>query len=379
MRSVLQAILVSPNFLYKVELPPPEDGSPRQLDNFELATSLSYFLWSSTPDPGLRSAARRADFQEPDVLRQQVDRLLASPHADQLIDNFVVQWLQLRMLPELRPDPSLFAGVDSELLHDMQQETKLFVRAVLRENRSLLDLLLADFTFVNRRLAEHYGLEDIPEDSFPDGSSFVRVSLKGNGRRGLLTHGSFLTLTSNPTRTSPVKRGKWILENLLAQPPPPAPAEVMSLEQQQLTGSLRTQMEQHRRDPVCAACHDQMDPLGFALENYDAVGRWRDADGEGVIDASGQLPAGDVFSGAGELAEILANQRQSEFIRCITEKMLTYALGRGLRYEDQCAVQQIVRRLSDHDYRARELVDGIIDSRPFRQRQLAPYLTDHGP
>ena len=367
MQDALQAMLISPHFLYKVERPAPADGSPRQLDNYELATNLSYFLWSSTPDRSLLSAARRDDFQQPAVLRGEIDRLLDSPQADQLIKNFAVQWLQLRILSELRPDPDLFKGVDPQLLSDMREETTLFVREILRENRSLLDLLSADFTFVNHRLAQHYGLDGVPA-----GDEFVRVSLAASGRRGLLTQGSFLTLTSNPTRTSPVKRGKWILENLLAQPPPPAPPNVTPLEQQQLTGSLREQLRQHRRDAACATCHDPMDPLGFALENYDAVGRWRETEDGEAIDASGQLPSGETFSGASELVEVLLTQRRNEFVRCITGKMLTYALGRGLRYEDQCAVEQITGRLAEHDYRIRELVYGIVNCTPFRQRQSMP-------
>ncbi len=364
MQDVLQAMLVSPKFLYKVERPAPADGSPRQLDNYELATNLSYFLWSSTPDGRLLSAASRDDFQQPAVLRQEVDRLLDAPQADQLIENFAVQWLQLRILSDLRPDRNLFEGADQQLLSDMRRETTLFVRQIVRDNHSLLDLLSADFTFLNRRLAQHYGLGEV---SF--GDEFVRVSLEGSERQGLLTQGSFLTLTSNPTRTSPVKRGKWVLENLLAQPPPPPLPDVMPLEQQQLTGSLREQMQQHREDVACAACHDQMDPLGFALENYDAVGRWRETEGGAAIDASGQLPSGETFAGVRELVEVLLSSRRDQYLRCITEKMLTYALGRGLRYEDQCAVDEIVRRLAEHDYRTRELVYAIVDSVPFRQRQ----------
>lgn len=292
--------------------------------------------------------------------------MLDSQKADQLIDNFVVQWLQLRILSGLHPDSTLFDGVDDKLLGDMQRETTLFVREILQDDLSLLDLLSADFTFVNRRLADHYALQ--LENPPPD-DQFVRVSLGGTHRRGLLTQASILTLTSNPTRTSPVKRGKWILENLLAQPPSPPLPDVMPLEQQELTGTLRQRLEQHRKDSACAVCHDQMDPLGFALEHFDAVGRWRDADEGAPVDVSGVLPSGESFSGAAELVEVLLKTKRDQFVRCLSEKMLTYALGRGLRYEDQCAVNQITKRLAENDYRMRELIYAIIDSDPFRKRQ----------
>ncbi len=366
MQYALQAILVSPKFIYKVERPAPADGTPRDLTSFELATSLSYFLWSTTPDAELLQSALKKDLHNNDVLRAEVNRMLSLSKSDQLVENFAVQWLQLRPLATILPDPARFPGVDQQLLSDMRRETELFCREIMRRDQSILQLLTADFTFVNRRLAEHYGLHDKPNDN----ETFLRVNLAGTERSGLLTQGSILTVTSNPTRTSPVKRGKWILENLLGEPPPPPLPDVMPLEQQELTGSLRQQMEQHRRDPSCAQCHDLMDPLGFALENFDAVGRWRTKDDGIDVDTSGKLPSGEVFTGAAELRNVLLEKKKKEFVRCVTEKMMIYALGRGLRYEDQCAVNEITRRLEANDYRFSELIFGIVESSPFRKRQL---------
>lgn len=361
----LQAILCSPRFLFKVEQPPPPDGTARSLAGFELATSLSYFLWNSTPDAGLLESALHADLQDPAILRVEVDRMLQHPHLDRMIDSFVSQWLQLRAIELAQPDPELFAGADRSLIEDMRRETVLFCQDLFRSERSLLELLSADYSFVNARLADHYGLPD----TAGLGSGFVRVDLAGTARRGLLTQASILTVTSNPNRTSPVKRGRWILENMLGEPPPPALPDVMALEQQELTGTLRQRMEQHRRDPACASCHDVMDPLGFALENFDAVGRWRSAEAGLEIDASGKLPSGEEFDGAVELLEVLREKKQQQFLRCLTEKMMIYALGRGLRYQDQCAVNEILLRLEKNQFRFSELIHGIVESVPFRQRQ----------
>lgn len=362
----LMAIMVSPKFLFKIERPAPADGSVRTLNDYELATSLSYFLWSTTPDETLLRAATQQQLTSPEGLRSQVKRMLDSPRSETLIQNFVGQWLQLRILDDFRPDPERFEGVDESLLSDMRTETELFCREILREDRSLLELLDADFTFVNGRLARHYQLEEVS----PAESEFVKVNLSDTQRGGLLTHASILSVTSNPTRTSPVKRGKWIMENLLGEPPPPAAPDVVPLEQQELTGTLRQRMEQHRRDPACASCHRLMDPLGFALENFDAVGRWREQDGGHNIDPSGVLPSGESFQGIAELKSILTGPQKKKFIRCLTEKMLIYALGRGLRYEDQCTVNEIVERLEANDYRMSELILAIVESAPFRQRQI---------
>ncbi len=365
MQYAMQAVMVSPKFLFKVERPAPADGTARELTSFELATNLSFFLWSTTPDNELLTTAFQKNLQDSKVLQQEVKRMLQSERANQLISNFAVQWLQLRTLERLQPDDQLFPDVDEQLLADMRQETELFCRELLREDRSILEFVTADFTYVNRRLALHYSLPSAPSEA----EGFLRVSLSGTARGGLLTQGSILSATSNPTRTSPVKRGKWILDNLLGEPPPPAPPEVVPLEQQELTGSLKERMEQHRRDPVCASCHELMDPLGYALENFDAVGRWRTEDNGEEIDATGVLPSGEEFSGAAELRTILLDKKKNEFVRCLTEKMLIYALGRGLRYEDQCAVNDIVLRLEQNGYRFSELINGIVESKPFRQRQ----------
>ena len=362
----LQAMLVSPKFLYKVERPAPADGSPRPLTNYELATNLSYFIWGTTPDPALLEAATKKDLQDTAVLRAETRRLLSSPQAEALVQGFFSQWLQLRALDHQTRDPQLFPGVDVLLMSDMQRETQLYCWEIVRRDRSVLELLSADFTYVNQRLAKHYG--DVGQAKI-EGAEFVRVTLPGARRGGLLTQGSILTVTSNPSRTSPVRRGRWIMENLLGTPPPPAAPDVMPLESQELVGTLRQRMEQHRLDPNCAACHQMMDPLGFALENFDAVGRWRDTDNGSPIDASGELPTGEVFQGVDQLQKLLVEQKREAFVRCLTQKMLIFALGRGLRYEDQCTVNEIVRRLQANDYRFSELVLGIVESVPFRQRQ----------
>jgi mono/diheme cytochrome c family protein len=364
----LQAIMVSPKFLYKVERPAPEDGSVRPLTNYELATNLSYFLWGTTPDPALLETATQRDLQDPAILRTETRRLLASPKSEALVHGFFSQWLQLRALENFSPDPDRFPGVDRLLLADMQRETQLFCWEIVRQDRSVLDLLSAEFTFVNARLARHYG--DLGGVATND-QEFVRVPVPRDQRGGLLTHASILAVTSNPTRTSPVRRGRWIMENLLGTPPPPAAPDVMPLESQELVGTLRQRMEQHRTDPNCAACHQMMDPLGFALENFDAVGRWRDTDNGHPVDARGELPSGEVFTGVRQLREVLLEQKREAFLRCLTQKMLIYALGRGLRYEDQCAVNAIVKRVQERDHRISELILGIVESVPFRQRQKA--------
>ncbi len=371
MQFALQAMLVSPKFLYKVEEPPQVQGVARALNSFELATNLSYFLWCSAPDSELLSIANTKDLQGDHLLQAQIKRMLSDSRAQRMVDNFSEQWLQLRGLDRFEPDAQQFPDVDRILLLDLRAETQAFCREIFSENRSLLDLLNADFTYVNQRLAKHYGWDDLEIT----GDKLQRISLAGRDRGGLLTQGSFLTVTSNPTRTSPVKRGKWILDNLLNEPPPPAPPDVVPLEDQKLTGTFRQQLEQHRRNPSCASCHDQMDPLGLALEQFDPVGRWRTQDGGAAIDASGVLPTGETFVGAEQLRQVLLELKRDQFIRCVVEKMLTYALGRGLRYDDQCTVNDIVKRLEASEYSARELIIAICESPPFRQRQ---WMSDNG-
>jgi hypothetical protein len=270
----------------------------------------------------------------------------------------------LRNLDTVTFDPARFPGCDAQLLADMRQETLRFFAALVREDQSLLRLLDADFTFVNARLAAHYGMTGIT------GNEFQRVSLQGTPRAGILTHASVLAVTSNPSRTSPVKRGKFVLDNLLGAPPPPAPANVPPLDDagRALTGTLRQRLEQHRADPGCAACHQLMDPIGFALEHFDAVGRYRVSDDGQPIDASGELPSGDHFSGLDELRALLLAKRRDDVARCLVEKMLVYALGRGLEYYDQCAVNNIRQALEQDDYRFSRLVLGVVQSEPFQKR-----------
>lgn len=363
---VVTAVLTNPNFLFRVEQDPAADDADgiRELDGFEIASRLSYFLWSSMPDEELFQLARSGELTKPDVIRAQAVRMLADPKASALVDNFAGQWLQLRDVPRLTPDPETFPNFDRQLQLSMKKETELFFANILAENRSVLEFLTADYTFMDQKLAEHYGVDNI------QGDQFQRTSLPA-GRRGVLTHASILMITSNPTRTSPVKRGKWILDNILAEPPPPPPPNVPVLEEKgDALGSLREQMEQHRANPSCAVCHIKMDALGFGLENFSPVGGWRDRDGRYDIDASGALPGGKNFAGAAELMQILATEKKEEFCRCLTQKLLTFALGRGLESYDRCAINQIVEKLQADNYRIHTLVTEIVTSLPFLMREI---------
>jgi hypothetical protein len=315
------------------------------------------------PDEELTSLAARKQLSP--NLETQVQRMLKDPKAKALVENFAVQWLQLRNLQTVTPDPKLFPQFDDKLRAAMLKETELFFEAVMREDRNILDLIDADFTYVNERLARHYGIDGVY------GDEFRRVSLAGKPRGGLLTQASILTVTSNPTRTSPVKRGKWVLEQILGTPPPPPPPNVPELatdEKAQLTGSLRQRMEQHRINPNCAVCHTNMDALGFAFENFDAVGAFRTNDGAFPIDPSGTLPDGKSFQGPAELKTMLKGKKEL-FSRCLTEKMLTYALGRGVESYDRPAVEAILAALARNDYRFSRLVLEIVQSEPFRLRR----------
>ncbi|MCA9176971.1 MAG: DUF1592 domain-containing protein [Planctomycetales bacterium] len=361
------AVLVSPQFLFRVERDPdPNDAKQsHSLNQFELASRLSYFLWSSMPDDQLFSLASQGVLNNDAVLEQQVRRMLQDPKADQLGQNFAGQWLNLRILDEVTPDPGKYPGFDAQLREDMKQETMLFFNAIMRDNRSILDVVRGDFTFLNERLAKHYGLPNV------SGEQFRRVKLAADRSVGVLSHASVLTLTSNPTRTSPVKRGKWIMENLLGTPPPAPPANVPELEATAKAApgaTLREQLELHRQVDSCAVCHRQMDALGFGLENFDAVGRWRDTEGGKPIDTAGELPGDVKFSGPAELGAVLA-ARRDEISRCVAEKMMTFALGRGLQYFDRCAVDQVLERLESHEHRFYDLVIGIVLSDPFRMRR----------
>ncbi len=363
----VSAVLVSPQFLIRMELDPaPDDPQQiRVLNDFELATRLSYFLWSSMPDDELFTLAAEGKLGHDDVLAQQVSRMLQDPKAEALVRNFGGQWLNLRNLEEVTPDPKAYATFDDSLRQAMRRETELFFAAVMREDRSIIEFLEGDFSFVNARLADHYGIAGVR------GDQFQRVSLSGGHRKGLLTQASILTLTSNPNRTSPVKRGKWIMENILGTPPPEPPANVPMLEETQEAApdaTLREQMVMHRENPVCASCHLQMDELGFGFENFDPIGRWRERDGNKPIDAAGELPSGQRFTKPTELVAILASMKR-DFSEAFARKMLTYALGRGLKPFDDCAVQDLVHRLERNDYRFSSLVHGIVVSDPFRKRR----------
>jgi len=366
-RGALTAVLVSPKFLFRIERDPGDDDENgiRNLDGWELATRLSYFLWSSMPDEELFTLAREGKLQNDEVLVAQARRMLDDPKARALIDNFAGQWLQLRDLARLSPDPELFPEFDEPLRAAMREETEHFFANLIENDRSVLEFLTADYSFLNERLANHYGIEGV------QGDQFRRVDLPEQ-RRGVLTQASILLITSNPTRTSPVKRGKWILENVLAEPPPPPPGNVPALDANAETlGTLRERMEQHRENPSCAVCHFKMDSLGFGLENFDAVGAWRTVDGRADIDPAGELPGGVTFNGPAELMAVLADEKKEAFCRCLTEKLLTYGLGRGLQSYDRCAVNKIVERLEKNEYRFRALVDGVVLSDAFRMRESA--------
>ena len=376
----MQAVLVSPKFLFRVEADDrPTEARPYPIDDFQLASRLSYFLWSSMPDDELFALAGKKQIGT--NLDAQVRRMLKDPKAAALVDNFAMQWLQIRRLETHAPDPKLFPTFNGTLRNAMIQETKLFFGEIIREDRPILDLIDADYTYINAPLSAHYGIRDTagnywgqkepmrPGGKPLQGNEFVRVPLLGSMRGGLLTQASILTVTSNPTRTSPVKRGKWVLEQLLGTPPPPPPPDVPELDEKKLlTGSLRQQMEQHRKNPACASCHAKMDPLGFAFENYDAIGKYRSQDGKFPIDASGTLPGGKSFSGAAELKAILKGKKDL-VARCLAEKMLTYALGRGLEHYDAPAVDAIVASLAKNDYRFSALATEISKSLPFRMRR----------
>ena len=366
----IERLLVSPEFLFRVERDPAgvEAGEVYQVTDLELASRLSFFLWSSIPDDELLDTAIRGELQDPAVLDRQVRRMLADPRSTALVTNFAEQWLFLRDVDAKEPDTGFFPVFDENLRQAFRRETELFVDSILRSDRSVLDLLAAGHTFVNERLAKHYGIPHVY------GSHFRRVELEDETRRGLLGQGSVLTLTSYATRTSPVLRGKWILENLLSSPPPPPPPDVPALDETTDDGrprSMREAMEQHRANPACASCHAQMDPLGFALENFDAIGRWRAlSESNAPIDASGVLPDGRRFEGpSGLRAELLRSPDQ--FMHTVTEKLLTYALGRGVEHYDAPAIRAIVRAAERDEYRFASVVSGIVNSTPFKLRKAS--------
>jgi mono/diheme cytochrome c family protein len=364
----LRAMLVSPDFLYRIERDPHgvQPGTVYRVGDFELASRLSFFLWSSIPDDELLGLAEKGQLKDPSVLEQQVRRMLADPRSQALVSNFGGQWLYLRNLAAQKPDPEAFPEFDESLRQSFEQETTLFFQSILREDRSLLDLLDADYTYLNQRLAEHYGIPDIY------GSQLRRVTLNDPNRGGLLGQGSVLTVTSYPNRTSIVQRGKWILETLLGSPPPPPPPGIPDFQPKGKDGrqlSMRESMEQHRANSTCASCHSRMDPLGFALENYDGVGKWRTEDAGAKIDPSGKLPDGTKVEGPASLKKVLVTSHKDEFLATATQKLLMYALGRGLEYYDQPSVRAILRESARDNYRFSALVTAIVKSTPFQMRR----------
>ncbi len=388
MQMAFQAVLVSPKFLFRLELDDSAAraaGAPIALDEYQLASRLSYFLWSSMPDDELFELAAKKQLRA--QLDAQVKRMLKDAKAKALVDNFVMQWLQLRNLNNVQPDATLFPTFNDRLRKSMLKETELFFTAIMQEDRSILDIIDADFTFLNQTLARHYGLTDSLKGSagqpgsrrgggrFRDNDTeFERVTLKDGNRGGILTQASVLTVTSNPTRTSPVKRGRWVLEQLLGTPPPPPPPNVPELATDMKaisSASLRQRMEQHRENVACANCHAKMDPLGFAFENFNAIGAYRNKDGEFPIDASGILPDGKTFNGPKELKQIL-KEKKDLFSRCLAEKMLIYAVGRGLEYFDQRPVDTICSNLARNGYKFSSLVAEIVKSDQFQLKRAGP-------
>lgn len=366
--TALEAVLVSPRFLYRIEQDRTavagQDSAP--VNDYELASRLSYFLWSSMPDEELLRLAGQKQLSKPSILAAQVRRMLLDPKSDALVENFAGQWLQFRNIDVVRPDVERFPEFDESLRHSMRRETQLFVANIVRQDSSILDFLDADYTFVDERLARFYGLSGVT------GPEFRKVEISGTKRGGgILSQASILTLSSYSTRTSPVLRGKWILDNLLNAPPPPPPPSVPALDDTKVgqSVSLRQEMEEHRKNAVCASCHSRMDPLGFGLENFNAIGAWRDDDGKFPVDASGTLPGGRSFQGPVELKKLLKAD-QNAFVDGMAEKLLTYALGRGLERYDRPALAAIIAKLPAAGYRFSQLVLGIVNSVPFQMRDV---------
>jgi mono/diheme cytochrome c family protein len=371
MQVAIEGMLMSPNILFRIERDP-EGDVPHRVSDYELASRLSYFLWSSMPDDQLLSLAAKEQLHSPEVLHAQVRRMLTDPKGKALARNFTGEWLGTRNLDFETPDAKAFPGYDAELRDAMQTETRLFFQSVVTDDRSILDFLNGDYTFVNERLAKFYGIPDVK------GREFRRVPLSGIERSGILTQASVLTATSYPTRTSPTIRGKWILTNILNTPPPDPPANVPALASGNEGGkftSIRARLEMHRANPVCASCHKNMDPLGFALENYDAIGHWRTTVDGLPVDASGSSPTGQNFTGAAQLKALLLAE-SPKFVDCLTEKLLTYALGRGLEPYDRPAVKKIELDVEKRDYHVSALIDDVVDSAPFQMRRRQGVSSD---
>jgi mono/diheme cytochrome c family protein len=377
----LERLLAGPEFLFRIERSnaDPKGSAPQatsgaspvglarvdRVGDYDLASRLSFFLWSSIPDEALLDLAERGRLNDPAVLEQQVRRMLADGRASALVTSFAAQWLHLRNMASVTPDQEQFPYFDDNLRAAFRTETELFFDSVLREDRSVLDLLNADYTFVNERLAAHYGIPGVY------GSHFRRVRVPDGSRGGLLGQGSILTVTSYSNRTSPVIRGKWVLENILSTPPSPPPPGVPALQERDGGGkvlSMRAQMEQHRANPACATCHRLMDPIGFALENFDGVGRWRTTDAKTPIDASGVMPDGTKFSGVSELRRVLQQKQRDQFVWTVADRLLTYALGRGVDYTDAPALRAIIRDAAPGNYKLSSLVLGVAKSMPFQMK-----------
>ena len=365
----LRGLLIDPEFLFRVERDPAgvAPATAYRLSDLELASRVSFFLWSSIPDDELLEVAARGELSSPAMLEEQVARMLRDARSAALVDNFFGQWLLLRNMRTVAPDTIAFLDFDENLRQAMERETELFVESQVRDDRSVLDLLRSDYTFLNARLARHYGIPNVY------GNHFRRVTVAGHERGGLLGQGSILTATSYPNRTSPTKRGLWVLENLLGSPPPPPPPDVQGLPDAdhpdaERALSMRERMEVHRTTPVCASCHVRMDPLGFSLENFDGIGAWRTTEGGTPIDASSTLPDGVSFEGPAGLRGLLLAQKE-RFAETVTEKLLTYALGRGVEYYDGPAVRKITRDAAASDYRWSQVILGIIESTPFQMRR----------
>ena len=365
----LERILVAPDFLWRIQQDPEGllPGESYEITDVELASRLSFFLWSGGPDEELLSLAENGRLRESGILKSQVTRMMDDPKAEAFIKNFIGQWLYLRNLDNVYPLPSAFPEFDDNLRESFKQETELFFDEQIREDHSLLDLFTANYSFLNERLADHYGVQGIY------GNHFRKVSLDGHKRGGLLGHGSLMTVTSYPNRTSVVLRGKFVLDNLLGSPPPEPPPNVPALEESSQTGkqlTMREAMAQHRENPACRVCHAAMDPIGFSLENYDAVGKWRDMFAGVDVDASGLLPDGAAFNGRKGLENLILD-RPTDFVATVTEKLLTYALGRGVEYYDMPTVRSIVRQSEQEDFSWSSLILGVVKSAPFQMRRTA--------
>jgi hypothetical protein len=365
----IQRLLVSPQFLFRIERDPATaaSGTAHPVSDLELASRLSFFLWSSIPDDQLLDLAGQGKLRQPGILKQQVTRMLADSRSTSLVGNFAEQWLYLRDIENKRPNEALFADFDESLRDAFRRETDLFLDSVLRGNHSVLDLLSANYTFVNERLAKHYGIPNV------HGSDFRRVTFPADSPRGgLLGQGSILTITSYANRTSPVSRGKWVLENLLSAAPPPPPPDVPALKTEGndtgKTLTMRDAMIQHRANPACAGCHSRMDPIGFAMENFDGIGRWRDRDAGNPIDTSGVFPGGEKFDGMAGLKAALLSHPE-EFVSTITEKLMMYGVGRNVQFYDRPAIRAIIRQAAPDNYTFGSLVLGVVESAPFQMRE----------